>query len=82
MWPLGKTEWLLTSLTSMKECGQTKVTKTEGTKEVSYLWNEVHQKNVQSRKDYLTSGLGLSGLLKSLWELHKCFQQPAINLEQ
>ncbi len=26
MWPLGKTEWLLTTLTSMEECGQTKVT--------------------------------------------------------
>jgi hypothetical protein len=50
----------------MEECGQTKVTKTKGTKEVSLLWNEVYQKSIQSSKDYLTSGLGLSGLLKSL----------------
>jgi hypothetical protein len=64
MWPLGKTEWLLATLTSMEECGQTKVTKTKGTKEVSQPWNKVYQKSIQSRKDYLTSGLGLSGLLK------------------
>ncbi len=35
MWPLGKTEWLFDTLTSMEECSQTKVTKTKGTKEVS-----------------------------------------------
>ncbi len=74
-WPLGKTEWLLATLTSMEEIGQTKVTKTKGTKEVSQLGNKVYQKSIQLCKDYLTSGLGLSGLLKSLWELHKCFQQ-------
>ncbi len=31
-WPLGKTEWLLATLTSMEECGQTKVTKEKGPK--------------------------------------------------
>ncbi len=82
MWPLGKTEWLLATLTSMEACGQTKRTKTQtkGTKEVSLLWNKVYQKSIRSCKDYLTSGLGLSGWFKSLWELHKCFQQ--LNLEQ
>ncbi len=35
MWLLGKTEWLLATLISMEECGQTKVNKTKGTKEVS-----------------------------------------------
>ncbi len=39
MWPLGKTEWLLAPHTSMEECGQTKVTKVKGTKEVSYNYN-------------------------------------------
>ncbi len=36
MWLLGKTEWLLATLTSMEECGQTNVTKVKGTKEVYY----------------------------------------------
>ncbi len=32
MWLLGKTEWLLATLTSMEECGQTKITKARGPK--------------------------------------------------
>ncbi len=35
MWPLGKMEWLLATLTSKEDCGQTKVNKTKGAKEVS-----------------------------------------------
>jgi hypothetical protein len=50
----------------MEECGQTK--KAKGTKEVSYLWNEVHQKSIQSCKGYFMSGLGLSGLFKGVFE--------------
>jgi hypothetical protein len=57
---------LLATLTSLEECGQTKVTKAKGTKEVSYLWNKVREKSIQSGKGYFMSGLGLSGLLKSL----------------
>ncbi len=34
MQPLGKAEQLLTTLTSMEECGQTKVIEAKGTKEV------------------------------------------------
>jgi hypothetical protein len=49
MWPLGKTEWLLATLTSMEECGQTKVTKEKeqkkcpnsGTKSIKWAFNQV-----------------------------------------
>jgi hypothetical protein len=54
----------------------------KGTKEVSLLWNEneVYQKSIQSRKDYLTSGLCLSRLF--LWSLIVTQMLPTINLEQ
>jgi hypothetical protein len=80
MWPLDKTEWLLATLTSMEKCGQTKVTKTKGTKEVSQLWTKVYHKSIQSREDYLTSGLGLSGLFKKSLRVTQMIL--AINLEQ
>jgi hypothetical protein len=35
---------MLATLTSTEECGQTKVTKTKGTKDVPELWNEVYQR--------------------------------------
>jgi hypothetical protein len=55
----------------MEECGQTKVTKAKGAG---------LSKSIQSHKDYLTSGLGLSGLFKK--SLRVTQMLPAINLEQ
>ncbi len=52
-----------------------KVTKVEKPKCIKQgLW-----KSIQSRKDYYNRSLGLTGLYKNLWELHRCFQQLAWN---
>jgi hypothetical protein len=63
----------------MEECGQTKVTKTKGTKGALTLKQGL-SKSIQSRKDYLTSGLGLPGLFEK--SLRVTQMLPAIDLEQ
>ena len=62
---------MLAPLTSfVGECGQTKVTRTKGSKKVPWHWDEVHQRafNFQSRKCYhcKRSSLGLPRLFQSL----------------
>jgi hypothetical protein len=50
-WALGKMEWLIATLTLLKECGQTKVTKAKDPKGVLTL-KQYLLKSIQSRKDY------------------------------
>jgi hypothetical protein len=46
---------------------------------VSYLWYKVYQRAFNHVKDSYNKSLGLPRLFKSLWELHRYFQQLAWN---
>ncbi len=60
------------------KCGQTKVTNLKEPQCVQYLVQGLI-KSIQSCKDSYNKSLGLPRLFKSLWELHKHFQQLAWN---
>jgi hypothetical protein len=64
----------------MEEYGQTKVTKTKGTKEVHSLWNEVYQRAFNHVKTTSQVILAYSNYLKSLLRVTQ--MPPAIDLEQ
>ncbi len=50
MWPLDKMEWLLATLTSMEECGQTKVTKGKEPKRCpNYETRSIKEHSITSR---------------------------------
>jgi hypothetical protein len=64
----------------MEECGQTKVTKNKRNQRDALTLEQGLSKSIQSRKDYLASGLGLPGLFKK--SLRVTQMLPAIYLEQ
>ncbi len=68
---------MLAPLTSLVgECGETKIKRAKGTKKVPWIGSR-SIKEFWSRKGYYCkrSGLCLSGLFKSVKDLHRCFKQ-------